>query len=54
MRPFASLEVQSGDKAEQMIDLVKDTSGMEEDIEKMKMECELQITLLEYQVIERQ
>ena len=37
-----------------MSDLVKDTGEREEEIEKIKMEFELQITLLEHQVIQNE
>jgi hypothetical protein len=51
IRPFVSLEVKDDDKVDQISDVEKGTDEKEEDIEKMKMEYEFQITLLEHQVI---
>lgn len=46
----SSLKVQNGELADQMLDLVKETGERAGQIEKMQMEYELQITVLEHQV----
>eukprot|EP00092_Neocalanus_flemingeri_P017683 GFUD01019129.1.p1 GENE.GFUD01019129.1~~GFUD01019129.1.p1 ORF type:complete len:352 (+),score=130.61 GFUD01019129.1:54-1109(+) len=50
----SSLKVQNGELADQMILLVKDTGKREEQIEKMQMEFQLQVKLLEHQVAKAQ